>query len=305
MNPRRGPREERTGKEWEFSLMASKFVKALGLGAALAAGLAFAPAAFAKDWKTVVIGMEGAFDPWNLTDSSGKIIGFEPDLVADLCKRAGLECKIIAQDWDGMIPGLKAGKFDVIMDGMSITDERKKEIDFSKPYAASPGSFLAPKDSPLAKAPEAGKLVNLDKDKKEGGDAIVGIQNALKGKTLGVQVSTTHANFANQYLKKVATIKEYKTTDDRDLDLKSGRIDASLDDLPTNMATAAKPDGKDLAVVGPTLIGGAFGVGEGMGIRKADADLTAKFDKALTAAIADGTVKALSEKWFKIDMTPR
>ncbi len=128
------------------------------------AGLAFAPAAFAKDWKTVVIGMEGAYEPWNLTDSSGKIVGFEPDLVMDLCKRAGLECKIIAQDWDGMIPGLKAGKFDVIMDGMSITDERKKEIDFSKPYAVSPGSFLAPKDSPLAKAPDAGKLVNLDKD---------------------------------------------------------------------------------------------------------------------------------------------
>ena len=144
--------------------MASKFMKALGFSAAFAAALAFAPAAFAKDWKTVVIGMEGAYEPWNLTDSSGKIVGFEPDLAMDLCKRAGVECTIIAQDWDGMIPGLKAGKFDVIMDGMSITDERKKEIDFSKPYAASPGSFLAPKDSPLAKTTGAGTLINLDKD---------------------------------------------------------------------------------------------------------------------------------------------
>ena len=220
--------------------MASKFVKAMGLGVALAAGLALAPAAFAKDWKTVVIGMEGAYEPWNLTDSSGKIVGFEPDLAMDLCKRAGLECKIIAQDWDGMIPGLKAGKFDVIMDGMSITDERKKEIDFTKPYAASPGSFLAPKDSPLAKAPDAGKLINLDKDPTDGDAAIKGVQAALKGKTLGVQVSTTHANFAGQYLKDIATVKEYKTTDDRDLDLKSGRIDAVLDDLPTNMATASQ-----------------------------------------------------------------
>ena len=285
--------------------MAQKLVKALGLGAALATSLAFAPTAFAKDWKTVVIGMEGAYEPWNLTDSSGKIVGFEPDLAMDLCKRAGLECKIIAQDWDGMIPGLKAGKFDVIMDGMSITDERKKEIDFSKPYAASPGSFLAPKDSPLAKAPDAGKLVNLDKDPKEGDAAIKGVQAALKGKTLGVQVSTTHANFASQYLKDIATVKEYKTTDDRDLDLKAGRIDASLDDLPTNMATASKPDASELAIVGPKLIGGVFGVGEGMGIRKSDADLTAKFDKALTEAIADGTVKKLSEQWFKVDLTPQ
>ena len=223
----------------------------------------------------------------------------------DLCKRAGLECKIIAQDWDGMIPGLKAGKFDVIMDGMSITDERKKEIDFSKPYAVSPGAFLAPKDSPLAKAPDAGKLVNLDKDPKEGDAAIKGVQAALKGKTLGVQVSTTHANFASQYLKGVADVKEYKTADDRDLDLKSGRIDASLDDYTVVAATASKPDAKDLAIVGPEFIGGTFGAGTGMGIRKSDSDLTAKFDTALAAAIADGTVKKLSEKWFKLDIAPQ
>jgi octopine/nopaline transport system substrate-binding protein len=274
-------------------------------GAVLAAGLLFTPTAFAKDWKTVVIGMEGAYEPWNLTDSSGKIVGFEPDLVTDVCKRAGLECKIIAQDWDGMIPGLKAGKFDVIMDGMAVTDERKKEIDFTKPYAASPGSFLAPKDSPLAKAPDAGTLINLDKDPAAGEAAIKGVQAALKGKTLGVQVSTTHANFAGQYLKGIATVKEYKTTDDRDLDLKAGRIDAVLEDLPTNMATASKPDGSELAVVGPEFIGGVFGPGEGMGLRKSDADLTAKFDAALAAAIADGTVKKLSEQWFKADLTPQ
>ena len=120
-----------------------------------------------------------------------------------------------------------------------------------------------------------------------------------------MQVSTTHANFANKYLKDVATVKEYKTTDDRDLDLKSGRLDAVLEDYPTNAATAEKPDAKDLAIVGPKFIGGQFGVGEAMGIRQSDADLTAKFDKALAEAIADGSVKKYSEKWFKIDMTPQ
>jgi octopine/nopaline transport system substrate-binding protein len=284
--------------------MGSKFTTSVALGVSLAAALAFAPTASAKDWKTVVIGMEGAYDPWNLTDSSGKIVGFEPDLIMDVCKRAGLECKIIAQDWDGMIPGLKAGKFDVIMDGMSITDERKKEIDFSKSYAVSPGAFLAPKDSPLTKAPSAGTLVNLDKDAAAGDAAIKGVQAALKGKTLGVQVSTTHSNFASQYMKGVADVKEYKTIDERDLDLKSGRIDASLDDYPAMVATASKPDAKDIAVVGPRFIGGVFGAGTGLGIRKSDTDLTAKFDKALTEAIADGTVKKLSEQWFKVDMTP-
>ena len=285
--------------------MASKFLTALGFGAALGASISLAPTAFAKDWKSVVIGMEGAYEPWNLTDSSGKIVGFEVDLANDVCKRAGVECKVIAQDWDGMIPGLKAGKFDVIMDGMAITDERQKEIDFTKPYAASPGSFLAPKDSPLAKATGAGTVVNLDKDKAGGEAAIKSVQAALKGKTLGVQVSTTHANFAGQYLKDIATVKEYKTTDDRDLDLKSGRLDAVLEDLPTNMATASKPDASGLAVVGPEFIGGVFGPGEGMGLRKSDADLTAKFDKALKEAVADGSVKKYSEQWFKVDMTPR
>jgi octopine/nopaline transport system substrate-binding protein len=279
-------------------------MKSVALGVSLAAGLALAPA-LAKDWKTVVIGMEGAYEPWNLTDSSGKIVGFEPDLAMDLCKRAGVECKIIAQDWDGMIPGLKAGKFDVIMDGMSITDVRKKEIDFTKPYAVPGAAFLAAKDSPLAKTTGAGALIDLDKDPAAGDTAIKSVQAALKGKTLGVQVSTTHANFASQYLKDIATVKEYKTTDDRDLDLKSGRLDAVLDDYTTVTAAAEKPDAKDLAIVGARFTNGVFGVGAGMGIRKSDADLTARFDKALAEAIADGSVKKYSEKWFKVDVTPR
>jgi octopine/nopaline transport system substrate-binding protein len=283
--------------------MASKFMKTPGLAAALGVALIAGPA-FAKDWKTVVIGTEGAYEPWNLTDSSGKIVGFEPDLANDLCRRAGFECKIVAQDWDGMVPGLKAGKIDVIMDGMSITDERKKEIDFSKPYAVSPGAFLAPKDSPLLKATGAGTLIDLDKDPNAADAAIKSVQAALKGKTLGVQVSTTHANFASQYLKDVATIKEYKTPDERDVDSKSGRLDAALDDYTVVVATAEKPDATDLAVVGPRFIGGMFGAGTGLGIRKSDTDLTAKFNKALAEALADGTVKKLSEKWFKIDIAP-
>jgi len=127
------------------------------LRAALACSLlVLAGAASAKDWKTVVIGMEGGYDPYNLTDPSGKIVGFEPDLAADVCARIKVECKIIAQDWDGMIPGLQAGKFDVIMDGMSITDERKQTIDFSVPYANVPAALATAKASPLAKLAGAG-----------------------------------------------------------------------------------------------------------------------------------------------------
>ena len=271
--------------------------------AALALGLSLTGAA-AKDWKTVVIGMEGAYEPYNMTDPKGKIIGFEPDLAMDLCKRIHVECKIIAQDWDGMIPGLKAGKFDVIMDGMSITDERKKEIDFSDPYAAVPAAFATAKSSPLAKLPDHGEVINLDKNKAKGEAALKMLKDAFKGKTLGVQVSTTHATFMSHNFKDVADIKEYKTTDERDLDLKSGRIDAELDDATAIASMLAKPDAKDFTTFGPELTGGDFGIGVGMGLRKSDSDLTAKFDTALKAAFADGTVKTLSLKWFKIDTTP-
>ncbi len=271
--------------------------------AALALGLGSASAA-AKDWKTVVIGMEGAYEPYNLTDPSGKIVGFEPDVAMDACARMKVECKIIAQDWDGMIPGLNAGKFDVIMDGMSITDERKKQIDFSVPYAAVPAAFAAAKSGPLAKMPDAGKLINFDKDKAAGDAVIKSLREALKGKTIGVQVSTIHATFLTNHFKDVATIKEYKTTDERDLDLKSGRIDIELDDQTVIAAMLAKPDAADFAAVGPQLNGGDFGVGVGMGIRKADADLTAKFNEALKAAFADGSIPKYSMKWFKIDTSP-
>jgi octopine/nopaline transport system substrate-binding protein len=271
--------------------------------AALTLGLSLTGAA-AKDWKTVVIGMEGAYEPYNMTDPKGKIIGFEPDVAMDLCARIKVECKIIAQDWDGMIPGLKAGKFDVIMDGMSITDERKKQIDFSDPYSATPAAFATAKSSPLAKLPDNGKIINLTKDKAGGEAAIKMLKDAFKGKTIGVQVSTTHATFLTNTFKDIATIKEYKTTDERDLDLKSGRIDAELDDQPTIMAMLAKPDSADYTTFGPQFTGGDFGVGVGMGIRKSDADLTAKFNEALKAAFADGSIHKYSMKWFKIDTTP-
>ena len=190
--------------------------RASGIG--LATALLLTTAAQAKDWKTVVIGMEGAYEPYNLTDPSGKIVGFEPDLVNDVCGRMKVECKIIAQDWDGMIPGLNAGKFDVIMDGMSITDERKKTIDFSKPYSQVPAAFAAAKASPLAKLPGLGKSYSLVKEEADAGKVIEEMKALLKGKVIGVQVSTTNAGFVEKYFKGIAEIRDYKTTEQHDLD---------------------------------------------------------------------------------------
>lgn len=273
---------------------------------AVVAGLALAAtagAAEAKDWKKVKIATEGAYEPWNFTNAQGKLEGFEVDLANDLCKRMKVECEIVAQDWDGIIPSLTAGKYDVIIAGMSITAKRKEVIDFSVPYAQTPAMLAVLKSSPLAKIP-TDKNYDLDKNKAEAEKQVEKLKAALKGKVIGAQVSTTHANFLEAYFKGIVDIRTYKTTEQHDLDLTAGRIDGAYASIGYWKPLLAKPAGKDLVTVGPTFTGGPFGAGVGAGVRKADADLKKMFDGAITAAAKDGTVKKLSMKWFKFDITP-
>jgi octopine/nopaline transport system substrate-binding protein len=272
--------------------------------AALASAVCLAQPAQAKEWKTVTIALEGAFEPWNLTKPDGSIVGFEPDLAKDICARAKLQCKLIAQDFDGMIPGLQAGKFDIIMDSLSITEERKQTIAFSKPYANTPAVFAALKTGPLANLPGTGKTLKLTGDAAKDKAVVDQLRAEVKGKTIGVQISTDFAKFVSDNFKDVATIREYKTSAEHDLDLIAGRIDLAFDDATYFTSAFAKPDDAELAVTGPEIGGTVWGEGEALGIRKADADLKTKFDKAITAALADGTVKKLSVKWFKLDVAP-
>ncbi len=279
-----------------------KFVKTVGLallGSALAIGGA------AAQEKTVKIATEGAYAPWNFTGAGGKLEGFEIDLANDLCGRMKVKCEIVAQDWDGIIPALQAKKYDAIMAGMSITDERKKTIDFAGPYANSPNGLLVAKNSPLAKIPGAGEAYNLSSQQAAAEKAIEAYKPMLKGKTVGVQTSTIHSNFADKYLKGTAEIREYKTTEAHDLDLAAGRIDAVLADSTNIIGTLEKPEFKDYVMVGPSITGGLLGAGVGVGLRKGEAELKKSFEDAIQAAIKDGTIKKLSEKWFKIDTTPR
>jgi octopine/nopaline transport system substrate-binding protein len=284
-----------------MAMKVTQIVSVSLLGAALAVGGAFAQG---KKWETVKIATEGAYAPWNFTGAGGKLEGFEIDLANDLCARMKVKCEIVAQDWDGIIPALQAKKYDAIMAGMSITDERKKTIDFSNPYAAGPNGFLVPKDSPLAKMPGTGQSFNLSSQQAAAEKAIADLKPLLKGKTIGVQTSTIHSNFADKYLKDVAEIREYKTTEQHDLDLAAGRIDAVLADATALSGTLRKPEFKDYVLVGPSITGGLLGPGVGAGLRQEDTDLKAMFNDAIAAAKADGTIKKLSEKWFKIDITP-
>jgi octopine/nopaline transport system substrate-binding protein len=269
------------------------------VGAALGAG------PVAAQERTVKIATEGAYAPWNFTGAGGKLEGFDIDLANDLCARMKVKCEIVAQDWDGIIPALQAKKYDAIMAGMSITDERKKVIAFAGPYADSPNGYLVAKDSPLAKMPGTGQSYNLVTQQAEAEKAIDATKPLLKGKTIGVQVSTTHPEFAEKYLKGTVEIREYKTTEQHDLDLLSGRIDAVLADATAIIGTLDKPEFKDYALVGPAISGGVQGDGVGIGLRQEDADLKKAFDEAIQAATKDGTIARLSMKWFKIDVAPK
>jgi octopine/nopaline transport system substrate-binding protein len=276
--------------------------KVFALSASVALAAVASPA-LAKDWKSATITLEGAYAPWNMTNADGSLGGFEPELAKILCERAKIECKLVASDWDGMIPALNAGKFDVIMDALSITDERKQVIDFTVPYAATPAAFATAKDSPLAKAAGTGATITMTAG-QTGVKEIEALKAAFKGKTIGIQAATVYAKFVYDNFGSVAEIREYKTGADRDLDLQNGRIDLGFDDA-VYFNNAFESAGGALAFTGPEIAGSIWGEGEGLGIRKADTELRDKFSAAIKSALADGTVKTLSMKWFKVDVSPQ
>lgn len=252
-----------------------KVATAAALGVALSASAANAA------WEKVVIASEGAYPPFNMMDENGKLTGFDIEFAEELCKTAKIECEIVAQDWDGMIPGLLAKKYDAIIAQMSITEERKRSIDFSDYYSNTPAVFVG-KDGMSITAYKDGEV----------------IEDALDGMVIGVQRSTTHANFLEDNYPNVE-IRMYDTQDNALLDLTSGRVDATLADTGTLQAWVESEDGKGYGMVSnqfaPTEW---FGEGAGIGIRKEDQDLKEIFNKALAEMIANGSYEKLNKKYF-------
>ncbi|WP_288587245.1 transporter substrate-binding domain-containing protein [uncultured Methylobacterium sp.] len=278
---------------------------ALALVLSLAIGCAGAARAEDTVPATVRIATEGAYAPYNFTKPDGTLDGYEIELGREICARAKIKCEFVAQDWDGVVPGLNAKKFDAIMSGMTITDARLKVVDFTKPYSGDSSGFAVDRNGPLAKLPLGGQKFSLV-DEAEAGKALDAIKPLLKGKTVGVQVSTIHAAFMDKYLKGTVEVREYKTTEQHDLDLAAGRIDAIFANDAPLRATVEKPEFADTVMLaGPRFRGGILGRGVAMGLRKGEAKLKAKLDEGIDAVIADGTLKKLSLKWFKADMTPQ
>jgi len=247
--------------------------------AAAALGIA-ASAASAKDWKTVRIGVEGAYPPFSETTPSGELKGFDIDIALALCEQMKVQCELVKQDWDGIIPALMAKKYDAIIASMSITPERKKKVNFTGKYYNTPAKFIARE--------------GVDwEDTNEG----------LEGKVVGVQRATIHQDYMEKIYPDVE-LKLYGTQDEVYLDLAAGRIDAAMADSVAMLEGFLKTEnGKGFAFFGRDHSDPAIhGEGAGIAIRKEDDDLRAMFNDAIKAIRANGTYDKIAKQYFDFNV---
>jgi len=238
--------------------------------------------AHAKDWSTIRFGVDASYPPFESKGADGKLVGFDIDLGNEICKRVGAKCVWVENDFDGMIPALKAKKFDGVLSSMSMTPQRAEQIAFSSKLFNTPTRLVAKK-----------------------GSGILPSADSLKGKTVGVEQGTIQETYAKTYWEaKGVKVVPYQNQDAVYTDLQSGRLDAALQDaVQADQGFLKTPRGAGFAFVGnsiddPKILGN----GAGIGLRKEDADLKTKVDKAIADMIKDGTYKKIEQKYFNFDV---
>jgi lysine-arginine-ornithine-binding protein len=238
--------------------------------------------ALAADPGTLRIGTEGAYPPFEYRDPSGALKGFDIDVGDALCARMGVKCVWVAQDFDGLIPALKAGKIDMIISSMSVTAERAKVIDFTKPYYLTPSQLVAAKSS-----------------------GITDDFHTLTGKVVGVQSGTIHQSFMEEKHPEIAD-KAYNTIEEADLDLESGRVDAILADKVL-MYDWLKKEGeaKGFDYVGQPIVDPLLTGNVAIGVAKGNAALKDKLDGAIDQLLADPAYDKMAGAYFPFSIRPR
>lgn len=220
-----------------------------------------------------------AYPPFEWKEADGTWKGFDIDIGKAICAEIKEECVLVEIAWDGIIPALQAKKIDMILNSMTITDERSKIVDFTGPYYVTRATFIGPKDTKIDLTSEG-----------------------MKGKTIGVQVSTTHAAYVESKFKDVAEIRTYATQDEANADLVAGRIDMVLADNVALDAFLKSPDGTGLAMLAdvPAEDGGVLNAG--IAIRKEDKDLTAKVSAAILSLVKSGEYDRIAKPYFNFDI---
>lgn len=215
------------------------------------------------------------YEPFEYRDENGELTGFEVELATAMCEELNANCEFVIQAWDGMIPGLLARKFDLIMSSMSIIPERAERVLFSEPYYITPGGWFGPES------------FNTD----------VTDMDAMKGKNIGVQRGTTMDTYVTENMGGVVSIKRYTTAEDMVLDLEGNRLDAVFVDYPVGEQTILNREG--YKEVGESV---KLGDGVGVAMRKRDTQLAEDINAALKKLKEDGTYDAIMEKYFSYDI---
>ena len=246
-----------------------------------------ATAASAEDLR---IGTSADYPPWESVDASGNIVGFDKDVGDEICKRIAATCNWQNQAYDGLLPGLQVGKFDLVISGVSINEERAQKVDFSAAYADAPNAIVVPAGSEAASVESAADLVT-----------------SLAESAIGVQTGTTHEQVIRAHFPD-ADVRAYDRPDQIADDLIAGRIDAGLMERSA-WEPLVKDRGEDkLVYAGPLLTSAdfpEFGKGQGVAMGKGKNELKSKVDGAVKAMLDDGTIKTISQKWFGYDISKK
>ena len=220
------------------------------------------------------IGTEGAYAPFNYTNADGTLGGFDIEIANAICDDMKMTCDIMAQDWDGIIPGLKAGKYDAIVAAMSVTPERAQQVAFTDPYFSNALVFLAKKDSRF--------------DPSNSSD--------IDTHSIAAQRST----ISSQWLEKAypkANMKLYDTLSNAFLDLGAGRVDAMISDKLPAIEWLSSPSGSDYVLKGEEIdINDNFAIA----VRPDDDELQAKINTSLANIKANGTYDKINQKYFAL-----
>jgi lysine-arginine-ornithine-binding protein len=245
------------------------------LGAAFGMTLAFGGA---SAWaETLRYCNEADFPPFSAQTAAGAVEGFDIDTANYICEHMGVECELVVQEWTGIIPALAAGKCDAIISSMTINEERKKSVLFSKPYYRSVYALVAPKDLDIS----------IDKE-------------GMAGKTFCMFKASTALGWLQEHFGDVVEIKYYDGAEAIKTDLLAGRCNAWLETMPSIYGTLINtPEGENYRFVGEPMTDPRwFGEGVGIAVRQGEEELIDRINAAVDAMYEDGTFKATNDKYF-------
>jgi len=242
-----------------------------------AAAAAPAPAALPE----LKVAIDPTYEPFTFKTPDGKPTGFDVDIAEALCAEIQRKCVYVEQVWDSMIPGLQAKKYDVIISSMSITEDRKKVVDFTDKYYNTPSRIVVKAETPFSDL------------------------NSLKGKNIGVLKGSTQEKYAMGDLRPVGVrVVPYEAQDQVYLDIKSGRLDGTVaDSVEVTGGFLSKPEGQGYGFVGPVLNDEKyFGIGAGVALRQGETALRDELNAAIKAIRANGVYDTVSKKYFDFDV---